>query len=669
MTNPIEPAADPIDDLVESTQKDVSTGELLSGPSQSELGVDFLEAASEQSVEFSGSNQESDLQNFFETLSEEAAPRPEAPALPEPAPAPKLVWEKPPVAAVPSSSSSAPPTNLKTFWGDEPLPKGAPKISAVLTLNPEVKVAASKAPSLNELAKTDLSKLENADALLDPTPRTVVEPDFSLWQAAETGEAFPTTKQLKQAITLIMLTGFIGFGVGYTLFVKRQIAINVPKVDRQAAEKPPPLAYRSESGSNLIFSNYGGATQAPEVEEKGPDLTLKAPQMGNKPIATAPTPSPTPKVLAVKSEEDNANYPGRNGPQPHVAHTKPGVPVIQSPGSSRPDVKGWVQAWNEGKQACITFNSFDGPVLGGVIVRADGTALTCLSRLNPDSLSRVVTSRGVVSGRILQRDTEHDIALVQLSGADFPYMPLSPDAPSAGAWMLTPNAYDPQRNWQQQVTSVLTGGALRIRGSVSNLSAGWPLINDRAEVVGVSIGRPFLFDANLSVAIGSSSLVGLLDGRAATGFHRTCNEVFEEMFKGLPSIASRARPTTANNKAVPGEAMGNYPLGMTRQQLTSELGAPGQQDGSGALARLTFPTHHLVAFLVHDQVVAFETDNTFYAYGRGISPGGNIDIAKFQSEFPGAVFNETGGRGVGLAVGFEVESQNGKITKIRVVAK
>ncbi len=657
---------------------------------------DFLESGSgSQEVEFAGAGSESELHDFFDVLAKESLQEEHSSDLVAKTEGPAALLQtskeeilaaaaarssvdKPLCESALTTASSRPgepvvaavaPKSPKSFWGDEPLPKGAPKISAVLTLNPEVKVDAKKAPSLNELAKTDLSKLENADAILDPTKVPKVEPDYSLWQAVETGEAFPTRRQLTQALGLVLLTGLCGCGIGYTLFVKRKIAINVPKVDRQAAEKAPPLAYRSEPGAGLVFSSYGGATQAPEVREEGPDLTLKAPNSGPKPVAVV-TASPTPKVLAVKSEDDSRFYPGRNGPQAHVTHRNNPVPVINAPaGSERPTSKGWVQAWSEAKQACVTFNNVDGPVLGGVIVRADGMVLTCLSRLTPDSLSRVVTNRGVVSGRIVQKDPEHDVALVQLSGSGFQAIPLCPEAPATGSWLLTPNAYDPQRNWQQQVVSTLSNGGLRLRGAVNNLSAGWPLVNDRAEVVAISLGRPFLCDADISASSSASTLKALLEDQSSTGAHRTCNELFEEMFKGLPSIGSRARPTTANNRAVPGEAMGNYPLGLTRQQLVTELGSPEASDVNGPFARLAFPTHHLVAFMVHDQVVTLETDNLFYTYGRGVSPGALIDATKFQSEFPGAVFNESGGRGLGLAVGFEVESSNGKITKLRVVPK
>lgn len=638
--------------------------------SENDTPEELLAAPGSHQPEFHGQAEEHNSDDLFSPTPTQSTPTPAFTSLPTSAPTSRTVNQEAqfsPAAVSPEEPQA--PKNLRKFWEDLPLPKGAPKISPVLTLNPQARVdpnlAHVRPPSLAEQVKEDLSRLENADDLLSEGPELPQSiRALSLFEAEEAGELFPTPGQLKQAVALSVCTALLGFGMSYALFVKKEIATNVPKVDRQAAEKPPPIAYRSEAGSEIFFSGYSGGLMEAEPEGKGPDLTLRAPKIDPSPKASATT---TPQVRAVVAAQvdSQGNYPGTAAHTHHTTKPK----GVESPQSSRPDHKGWVRAWSEARAACVTFSTRDGPGLGGVIVSADGKCLTCLSKANPELLSRVVTSAGITSGQIVGRDPDHDIAVVQLSGSQFPFIPISPDGPGAGEWFVTPNALDPNRNWQQQCLGSVSGGVFRIRGASLYNSAGWPLINDRAEVVAVSIGKPYIFDMHNSAAVSASGLASLLTSPGSNGVPRTCNDYFESMFGGLRTTGDRTRPTTANNKAVPGEALGNYPLGMSRTQVVAELGSPSGQDQVGSLSRLAFPTHHLVAYLAKDQVVSWETDNTFYSYGRGISPGGTLDNGKFQSEFPGAIWYDNGGHTLGLANGMEVECNGGKITKLRVVVR
>ncbi|CAN0438099.1 unnamed protein product, partial [Phaeothamnion confervicola] len=102
-----------------------------------------------------------------------------------------------------------------------------------------------------------------------------------------------------QALAWSVLTGVLGFGVSYYLFVKNEVISNVPRIDRQAAEAAPPLAYRSNSdGVNYSFAGYSGGSLADSKDAKGPLLALKVPKVDDLPKApvaiNTPTPTPTP---------------------------------------------------------------------------------------------------------------------------------------------------------------------------------------------------------------------------------------------------------------------------------------------------------------------------------------------------------------------------------------
>ena len=557
---------------------------------------------------------------------------------------------------LPPDITKAPPPLTKGAQAEE-LPAGAPRglddLPAPVAVIPQELPARRAAP-------------------VDPALQAARERarDHSLWDAAETGEAFPTTRQVIQALLWSVGTGLVGFAISFIFFVKHESIANVPRIDRRAAETAPPLAYRSNPDApSITFAGYAGGSLSDPPEPRRPNARLKV-RPAETPTPQAP-PKPTPTPTAVNSDNQKA-YP-QETPK-HVAHQiaapKNNNPVA-APVAARPSSKGWVPAWQEAREAVVRLFTAEGPNSLGVIVSKEGLVVTCLSRL-PADLSRLMTHRGLVSATIVGRLPECDVALLQLPPGGYSFIPLCPDSPRTGEWLISPNASEPSRQCQQQCCGALSGGTFRVRGAAFSGSAGAPLINDRAELVGIALGHPWLFSGNQQVAASANRLNRLVASagkEGGGGSARTCNDFFLEYLGSIAAITNRTRPTDSNAKVMAGDSMGNYPIGLTSSDLLAECGQPSHSDEQDGIQRLEFSTQRIVCLTARDRVVAIETDYSFFSAGRGLSVGSPADSSRFLSEYPGAMWVENGQHALGVAPGIELECQSGKISKIRVVPK
>jgi hypothetical protein len=118
---------------------------------------------------------------------------------------------------------------------------------------------------------------------------------------------------------------------------------------------------------------------------------------------------------------------------------------------------------------------------------------------------------------------------------------------------------------------------------------------------------------------------------------------------------------------IPGQSLGNYPLGITLTQLRQELGTPEVVEQQGAFQRIRFSSPRLTFTLVQEVTVAIETDYGFYTLETGWSPGSRLDPQEARSKVPDSVLCSRPGGEALCAPGVEVLFHEGSLSWIRVV--
>jgi hypothetical protein len=331
------------------------------------------------------------------------------------------------------------------------------------------------------------------------------------------------------------------------------------------------------------------------------------------------------------------------------------------------------EAWNLASSALFQMEGSSGPVGAGAIIDSSGLAVTCLSNMQQEGLSRIQLGSQVLSASILARDPEHDIALLQISGGSYASVMLSPESPHAGEILSIPAGTDPAHFQDAEVATVSTGDYFRFRGIQPESANGVAMINRRGELVGISLGRPPGFPGHShGLGIDASTIRALLNARHDLDgpAKPAATRVAEMLFGSVPQISQRTAPSASNGKLSAGEAMGNYPLGMTMELLTRELGHGEVVYGRDGFQTVDFATPRLRFTVVKDRVVAIESDFGFYSTQGGMSPGAPADTRRLNTEVPGAVLGDSKpGVGVASGVGIEAEAYQGKVARLRVVPR
>lgn len=472
-------------------------------------------------------------------------------------------------------------------------------------------------------------------------------------------EAYPSKEDLVRAGLLALFTGLVGFVVTYLVFVRAERKdLKIAGVDRRGAERPQPAAYKEHLGERATYHfPYAGAGSGFRERVSTPLKVEKPKRTAAVDRKPKEVPKPTPTSLPLPDPDYQAGKP--------VAIRKP--QTIQEPaqnGTTRPEPKGYSEAW-EGVRP--NWGYLGSALHGGGegVVVAEGEFLTTLTTF------RATGGRGTLggqpfSGSLVASDSDLDLALLSLSGPAATPVPLCPEGSLAGEILVCGDT-------NGQMLEVRSRGSVApgigFYGWTGSELGGAPLVNDRGELVALALPRSGWQGISWNLAISSAQIQSFLASRPRPG-----GSPPPPLEAWMTSWQSRVLPAPdrsgslrSNAHIVPGQAIGNYPLGITAEILQKELGPGEALEKRGSYERRLYSAPRLTFTLVNGSAVAIETDYGFYSLESGQSVGSPLDVARVRAQTPASVTRDTRQFSSFCSAGLELISHQGVIQRIRVM--
>jgi hypothetical protein len=299
---------------------------------------------------------------------------------------------------------------------------------------------------------------------------------------------------------------------------------------------------------------------------------------------------------------------------------------------------GLPQAWQGSSQSIVFLQTLSGEPATGIIVDPEGTLLARASVLgNPPSLTGVLAGGGTQAPTLKGIDPETDLAVFALSGS-FQPLPVAPEPPAPGDILAFSPGLGSSASYQEaRVVEVLEAEKLFLfRAPLLPASAGGPLVNERGEVAGIILGKPWSFPGSgFCLALGPGGIERVLararEDRLSSqpgGEDPVAKRVVSLLRQSLPEPAAWPAPTRAVARVLPGQSLGPYRLGMTSAELGAHLGQGEAQALGGGLERWIYDGYKLDFWLVEGRVVAISTRDPFYATESGLGVASRLDQAR-----------------------------------------
>lgn len=481
-------------------------------------------------------------------------------------------------------------------------------------------------------------------------------------------EEYPTKDDLIRAGVLALVTGVFGFALTYAVFVRpyRQ-GKSLAGLDRHAAESSQPAAYRQNDQQAAGYAVSYGTSTGVDPEKRKSKLEIKAPERKQAVAQNVPTPTPSPSATSLPLPDQQAYHQRQSSlkvraPQTQVAAASP--PAGPPP---RPTETSFAEAWQRASAGWITFG--DGLHTGGQGVQVSEThILTTLSAFR-SSGGQCMLAGTRVAVTMFAADARQDLALVQIQGASpGTPVPISPENPNNDQNFICGDQRNLGRTLEVRSRGQ-TGPCCAFDGYTSAIDGGAPLINNRGELVALTLPRPAWAGMSWSTAIPASACKAFVDSHSAGGaMAPPPTDMWVQAIKTHVTIQpDRETPTRANAKVIPGQALGNYPLGLRLEQLRKELGQGQILEQKGGYCRLLYSAPRLTFTLADNIVVAIETDYNFYTLDGGLAVGSIKEPSELASLFSPSITHDADNLESLASPGLEVLFGNGGIAIIRVI--
>ncbi|MBS2036031.1 trypsin-like peptidase domain-containing protein [bacterium] len=487
--------------------------------------------------------------------------------------------------------------------------------------------------------------------------------------AGEPEEEYPSKDDLIKAGVVALITGLLGFVVTYSVFVRpyRQ-GKSLAGLDRHAAESSQPAAYRQSdqgaAGYAVAYTSAGGTTyeqRKSKLEIQTPERKAPVPQEDARPQAT-PTPQPTSLPLPGSAYQQRQSHLQVHAPQSQL----PSVDAQTVP-PPRPSETSFSEAWQRASAGWITLG--DGLHTGGQGVQVSETQiLTTLSAFRSGGGMCMLNGQRV-SVQMVASDSRQDLALLQIQGSSpGTPVPLSPDVISVDQTYVCGD----QRNFGRTLElrgRGLTGPCGAFDGFTGAIDGGAPIINNRGEMVALALPRPPWPGMSWNTAIPSSACQAFINAHpAGGGSPPPVSDMWVQAIRSKVTAQSeRETPNRSNARIIAGQALGNYPLGLSQAQLQKELGQGQILEQKGAFCRILYSAPRLTFTLAEGMVVAIETDYNFYTLEGGLAVGSVKEPSELRGQFSPAVTYDTGALESLASPGLEILFNNCSIATIRVV--
>lgn len=484
--------------------------------------------------------------------------------------------------------------------------------------------------------------------------------------STEEPEEYPTKEDLIRAGALALLTAVVGFAFTYAIFVRpyRQ-GKSLAGLDRRAAESSQPAAYRQSDQQAMGYSMSYGSGGSEPTEKRRSKLEIKVPERKTAVAQAPPTPTPSPSATSLPLP-DSAYQQRQSNLQ--VRPPKPQLPSeVPSAAPPRPSEVSFPEAWQRASGGWITMG--DGLHVGGQAVQiSENQILTTLSAFR--SSGGACQLGGMrLSVSLVASDSRQDLALLQIQGgqAGVP-VPLSPDGPSNDQTLICGDGRNAGRYLELRSRGQ-TGPCCAFDGYTSAIDGGAPLINNRGELVALSLPKPNWTGMSWNLAIPASACRSFIESHpVGANTPPNIREMWVQAIKThVGVLGDRETPNRANSKVVPGQALGNYPLGLPGAQLRKELGNGEVLEQSGGFARILYSAPRLTFTLADNVVVAIETDYNFYTLEGGLSVGSSKEPGELHGQFSPCVTHDADNLEALSSPGLELLFSGSGISLIRVV--
>lgn len=485
--------------------------------------------------------------------------------------------------------------------------------------------------------------------------------------ASEPEEEYPTKDDLIKAGLVALVTGVLGFAVTYTVFVKPfHQGKALGGLDRHAAESSQPAAYRqSDQGLGGYATSYG-STSGAGYEQRKSKLEIKAPERKTPIRQDTPTPEPTPEPTSLplpgSAYQQRQSHLQVHAPQPQLAPSE--TPNALPP---RPTETSLTEAWQRASSGWVTLG--DGLHTGGQGVQISETQILTTISAFRSSGGQCMLYGQRVSVQMVAGDSRQDLALLEIQGpSPGKPVPISPDNISTDQTYICGDQRSFGRTLELRGRGQ-TGPCFAFDGFTGAIDGGAPLINNRGEMVGLALPHPPWLGMSWNTAISASACQAFVNAHpSGSGAAPVPSEMWAQAIKShVTAQPARETPNRSNAKVVPGQALGNYPLGLSLDQLHRELGQGQILEQRGGFCRVLYSAPRLTFTLADGMVVGIETDYNFYTLDGGLSVGATKEPSELRGQFSPSVTYDAGALESLACPGLEILFNNGTIATIRVI--
>ena len=274
-----------------------------------------------------------------------------------------------------------------------------------------------------------------------------------------------------------------------------------------------------------------------------------------------------------------------------------------------------------------------------------------------------------VAASLIASDGRQDLALLQIQGASpGTPVPISPDNPGNDQTFVCGDPRNIGRTLDLRSRGQ-SGPCCAFDGYTGAVDGGAPLINTRGEMVALSLPRPAWGGMSWNTAIPASACQAFVNAHTSGGaMAPPATEMWVQAIKTHVSVQSdRETPTRSNAKVVPGQALGNYPLGLRADQLRKELGQGQILEQKGGYCRILYSAPRLTFTLADNVVVGIETDYNFYTLEGGVTVGATKEPSELTTVYSPSITHDADNLEALVSPGLELLFNNGAVATIRVI--
>lgn len=454
----------------------------------------------------------------------------------------------------------------------------------------------------------------------------------------------------QRVLAFAIITSIVGFVISSWLFVGRKIGPASLLLDRRAAEG---MVVTDLSRSVDSRDDSYSAFRAPRVAmEPSSKSDRKPPWLGLNVVASSEEKSVekqdstkakkrviqtsvglVPEYIRKDKSSPSRPPPKLTTPKTTVALHRLLFPLVEE----RPPRGSLAEVERALRGNVFLMANLQGEYEVGVAIDASGRAFVSSALANSEYLDRIWVNGSLRQAKVLGRDAEMGVALIQLEGDGFRDIPLSPVPPAVGERVLTFRSHGRSASPRDcRVGPTFGAAAYFLDGDLGRGVTGAPILNDRGELAGYYVhSLPGAPGGGIHLVADTAVLYRLMRGYQGGGGYLGGleSEARSHLSSSLQALAGQTE--VRRGRVLAGLSLSDLHLGMTQSEAGKWLSSPEKFVLGNGFELWRSPAPPVSVYFVDGRAAMIATEHNGFATPQGLSPGAQADIGKLSAHYPG----------------------------------